>query len=116
MLVRSNAVAKGQVLTAFFPSRPRGNAFHAFSRSIAGVNVLVENFDKLGDNAVAFQRRHQPSVDKDRRFGFLEGAGKRNADVGVFGFARAVDYASHYRQLKLLYAWILFFPYWHVGA
>ena len=41
------------------------------------------------------------AVDVDRRHGLFERARQRDADVGVLGFAGAVDDAAHHRDLHL---------------
>ena len=62
------------------------------------------------------QRDRQPAIHIHRSFGFLEGAGQRNADVGVLGFARTVDYAAHHGDLHGFDAGMALFPLRHLLA
>jgi hypothetical protein len=38
--------------------------------------VVVENFNKFGDDPIALERFEQPSIDKDGRFGLFRCTGK----------------------------------------
>ena len=51
---------------------------------------------------------------KTGAFGLLEGAGQRDADVGVLALARAVHDAAHHRHLHLLHAGVALAPHRHL--
>ena len=80
-------------------------------------------FDIVGDHLLELCRRRRrraasppSSVDEHRRRRRLAGAGQRNADVGVLGFARPVDDAAHHRDLQRLDARIALAPLRHVAC
>ena len=62
---------------------------------------------------VALEGDGELAVDVDGRLGLFEGAGQGDADVGVLGFAGAVDDAAHDGQLQLFDAGVLLLPLGH---
>jgi len=46
-------------------------------------HILVEDGNEIPDQRASPESRGQPSIDKDRRFGFLSGSWKRDAYIGV---------------------------------
>src|SRR3984957_5937402 len=90
--------------------------FNRLPCRIVRVYILIENFDELGDNAVAFQRGEQASIHIDRSLGLLKRSGQGDADVGVFRFARAVDHTAHDGQLHLFHAHVAALPHGHLLA
>src|SRR6266581_859145 len=85
-------------------------------RRVALLDVVVENLQELGDDGVAPERELEGAVHEHGRLGLLEGAGKRDADVGVLALAGAVDHADHHRHLELFHARVLPFPHRHLVA
>src|SRR6267142_3289470 len=85
-------------------------------RRVALLDVVVENLQELGDDGVALERELEGAVHEDRRLGLLEGAGKRDADVGMLALAGAVDHAAHHRHLELFHACVLPLPHRHLVA
>src|SRR6185312_13077516 len=81
--------------------------------AVSPLNVLVEDDLELFDDMVALEGGEELAVDVDGGLGFLEGAGERDADVGVLGFAGAVDDAAHYRDVEPLDARIARLPFRH---
>ena len=65
-------------------------------------DVVLEDVDELGDEAVAAERPVELAVDEDRRDRVLERARQRDPDVGVLRLARAVDDAAHDRDAQVL--------------
>ena len=80
------------------------------------LDVLIQNRDELGDDLVALQRGEQAAIDVDRGFRFFEGAGQRDADVGVLRFAGAVDHAAHHGDFHFFDARVAVFPDGHLLA
>src|SRR5713101_1307480 len=87
-----------------------------FFLCVVRFNVVVENLDELGDNAVALQRGEQAAIYIDGSFGFLERSGQGNTETGVFRFAGAIDHAAHDRHLHLFDSGVTALPYWHLLA
>ena len=83
--------------------------------AVAFFDVVVEDGLELFDDAVAFEGGEEFAVDVDGGLGFFEGAGKGDSDVGVLGFAGAVDDASHDGELELFNAGVLLLPLGHGG-
>src|SRR6185312_11207951 len=81
--------------------------------AVSPLNVLVEDDLELFDDVVALEGGEELAVDVDGGLGFLEGAGERDADVGVLGFAGAVDDAAHDGELQLLDAGVGLLPLGH---
>src|SRR5260370_20126380 len=79
-------------------------------------NVVVENLDELGDNAVALQRGVHAAIHIDGSFGFFERSGQGNTEAGAFGFAGAVTHATHDRHLHLFGSRVTTLPYRHLLA
>ena len=78
------------------------------------VDVVLEDPDELGDEAVAAQRAIEAAVDEDRGDRLLERARQRDPDVGVLALARAVDDAAHDRDAQLLGARVRLAPDRHL--
>src|SRR6202023_1441204 len=53
-----------------------------FFLCVVRFNVVVENLNELGDNAVALQRGEQAAIYVDGSFGFLERSGQGNTETG----------------------------------
>lgn len=81
--------------------------------AVALLDVLVEDDLELFYDAVAFEGGEELAVDVDGGFGLLEGAGEGDADVGVLGFAGAVDDAAHDGEFELFDAGVLLLPLGH---
>ena len=79
-------------------------------------DIPVEDLLELGYYGVAVEGLVELAVDIHRGFGFFERAGETYTQVGVLGFAGAVDYAAHYCQLSVLDAGVLLAPLGHGGA
>src|ERR1700722_13156214 len=77
------------------------------------LDVLDDDLLEIGGDRRAAQGRGFLAVDEDRRGRRFAGAGQRNADVGVLGFARAVDDAAHHRDVEAFDAWIARLPFRH---
>src|SRR5262250_2325802 len=77
-------------------------------------DVIVEDLEELGHDAVALERELEGAVYEYGRLGLLEGAGQGDADVRVLALARTVDDASHHRDVQLLDACVLRFPHRHL--
>ena len=92
-----------------------GRATSRVSR-VPSVDVVLEDLEELGDDAVAAQRPIEPAVHVDRRLRLLERARQRDADVGVLRLARAVHDAAHDRDLHLLDAGVALAPHRHLLA
>src|SRR5947207_14844163 len=58
-------------------------------RGVALLDVAVENLEELGDDAVALEGELEGAVHEHGGLGLLEGAGQRDADVGVLEIGRA---------------------------
>ena len=63
--------------------------------AVAFLDVLVEDDLELFYDLVALEGGEEFAVYVDGGLGFFECAGERDADVGVFAFAGAVDDAAH---------------------
>src|SRR5215471_19643507 len=87
-----------------------------FRDGVALRDVIVEDLEELGHDAVALERELEGAVHEDGRLGLLEGAGQGDADVRVLALARAVDDAPHHRDVELLHAGILRLPHRHLLA
>src|SRR6266852_7983966 len=85
-------------------------------RRVALLDVVVENLQELGHDGVALERELEGAVHEDGRLGLLEGAGERDADIGVLALAGAVDHAAHHRHLELFHARVLGLPHRHLVA
>src|SRR6201747_2250468 len=81
--------------------------------AVALGNVVVEDDLELFDDVVSLEGHGEFAVDVDRRLGLFEGAGERDADVGVLGLAGSVDDAAHDGELELFDAWVLLLPLGH---
>src|ERR1051326_5888175 len=81
--------------------------------AVAAVDVLDHELLEIGRPRRAAQGRRLLAVDKHRRGRRLAGTGERNADVGVLGFARAVDDAAHHRDVEPFDARIARLPFRH---
>src|SRR6185437_4111284 len=103
-----------QKIVRSFTVRRKGCLYADELAAVALLDVLVEDFLELLDDAVAFERGEELAVDVDGGFGFLKGAGQRDADVGMFGFAGAVDDAAHDGELELFDAGVLLLPLRHL--
>src|SRR5262249_7255500 len=62
-----------------------------FRDGVALRDVVVEDLEELGHDAVALERELEGAVHEDGRLGLLEGAGQGDADVRVLALARTVD-------------------------
>src|SRR5215467_7069276 len=87
-----------------------------FRDGVALRDVIVEDLEELGHDAVALERELEGAVYEYGRLGLLEGAGQGDADVRVLALARTVDDAPHHRDVQLLDARILRFPHRHLLA
>src|SRR5215470_3526592 len=87
-----------------------------FRDGVALRDVIVEDLEELGHDAVALERELEGAVYEYGRLGLLEGAGQGDADVRVLALARTVDDTPHYRDVQLLDACILQFPHRHLLA
>src|SRR5882672_9370161 len=94
---------------------PNGAPLLAAAR-VALLDVVVEDLQEVGDDGVALERELERAVHEDGGLGLLEGAGQRDADVGVLGLARPVDHAAHHRDLQLLHAGEAVLPRRHLVA
>ena len=88
----------------------------AFFRAVAVPNVFIQNLLEVLDDGVAAESGHEAAVDVDGGFGLFEGAGERDADVGMLRFAGSVDDAAHHGKLEIFDARILGAPCRHAGA
>src|SRR5215469_3577150 len=79
-------------------------------------DVIVEDVQELGNDAVAFERELEGAVHEDRRLGLLEGTGQGDPDVRVLALARTVDDAPHHCDVQLLDAGVLRLPHRHLLA
>src|SRR6266481_4169131 len=86
------------------------------SNGVVGVDVVVENFDELGDNLVPLQCREEATIDVDGSLGFFGGARKRYSQARVLRFAGAIDYAAHHRDFHFFHASVANLPDWHLLA
>src|SRR5215468_12591861 len=87
-----------------------------FRDGVALRDVVVEDLQELGHDAVALERELEGAVHEDGRLGLLEGAGQRDADVRVLALAWSVDDAPHDRDIELLDARVLGLPHRHLLA
>ena len=83
------------------------------TRRVMRIHVLVQNIDKLGHNCVAAQSNGQLAIDINRRYGLFKCAGQRDAQIGVFGFARAIHNAAHHGDFHGFNARVAFLPARH---
>src|SRR5688572_9236915 len=107
-------------------SKPRSKAGRTFctSKRLDGDSLLAVflsdvAFDdrlELLRNTLAFESNRLLAVDIDRRHRHFAGAGQADADIGMLGFARTVDYAAHHRNAHVLDAGICALPQGHLGA
>ena len=81
--------------------------------AVAFFYVFVEDDLEFFDDVLAFEGGEEFAVDVDGGLGFFEGAGEGDADVGVLGFAGAVDDAAHDGELEFFDAGVLLFPLGH---
>src|SRR5499425_3945093 len=79
-------------------------------------DVIVEDLEELGHDAVALERELERAVHEDGGLGLLEGAGQGDADVRVLALTRTVDDAPHYRDVELLDACVFRLPHRHLLA
>ena len=84
--------------------------------AVVALHVVVEDDFELVDDVVAFESGGELAVDVDRGLGFFEGAGQRDADVGVLGFAGAVHDAAHDGELHLFNTGVELLPLRHRGC
>src|ERR1700731_2263321 len=80
------------------------------------LDVVVEDLQEVGHDVVALEGELERAVHEDRGLGLLEGAGQRDADVGVLGLAGTVHHAAHHRDLQLLHARVATLPHRHLVA
>ena len=73
----------------------------------AVIDVLDHHLLEVGGDRRSAQRAELLAVDEHRRGRRFAGAGQRDADVGVLGFAGTVDDAAHHRDVERLDAGIL---------
>ena len=85
-------------------------------RAVVRFDVLVQDADEVGDDGIALEGNEEAAVGVDRGFGFFEGAGERDADVGVFGLSGAVDDAAHDGDAQFFDAAMTVFPDGHLLA
>jgi cysteine synthase len=83
--------------------------------AVAVVDVLLHHRLEVVREGGATQGRGLLAVDEDRRRRRLAGAGQRDADVGVLGFAGAVHDAAHDGDIEGLDAGIGLLPFRHGG-
>src|SRR5439155_6232674 len=117
--MRSAAIWTGSPERAsLIASRKDGASWEALllRGGVAVLDVVVENLEEFGDDLVALESELERAVHEDGRFGFLEGARQRDADVRVLALARAVDHTAHDRDLQLLHTRLLGLPPRHLGA
>src|SRR6266508_841746 len=69
---------------------------------VTPVNVVVEDLEEVGDDGVALEGELEGAIDEHRGLGLLEGAGQRDADVGVLALPGAVDDAAHDGHAEVL--------------
>ena len=86
------------------------------ARAEALLDVVGNHLLELRSDRRTAEGRGLAAVDEDRSGGRLAGSRKRDADVGVLGFAGTVDDAAHHRDLEFLDARILLAPDRHVAA
>src|SRR5215831_20464417 len=79
-------------------------------------DVVVEDLQELGHDAVALERELEGAVHEDGRLWLLEGAGQGDANVRVLALARTVDDAPHHRDIQFLDACVLRLPHRHLLA
>src|SRR6185312_8275036 len=99
-------IARRPEAGALLRRRPRAVA-------VAALDVVDDDLLEVGGDGGPAQRGGLLAVDEDRRGRLLAGAGERDADVGVLGFAGAVDDAAHYRDVEPLDARIARLPFRH---
>src|SRR5215472_5090590 len=83
---------------------------------VAFLDVVVEEREEVADDGVALEGQPEGAVDVDRRLWFFKGAGKRDADVGVLGFAGTVYDAAHHGHAQILDAGVARLPQGHLIA
>src|SRR5262245_55373803 len=81
--------------------------------AVAALDVVDHHGLEVGGERRAAQGRGLLAVDEHRRGRLLAGAGQRDADVGMFGFARAVDDAAHHGDVEPLDARVALLPLRH---
>src|ERR1700691_1772440 len=80
------------------------------------IHIFVENGDEFRDDAIAFEGGEQASIHINRSLRLFERARQGYSDVGVLGFAGAVDYATHDGELHFFHTYIAAFPGGHLLA
>src|ERR1700739_1315831 len=75
--------------------------------AIALVDIIDHQRLEVGSDRRAAQGAELLAVDENRRGRGFAGAGQRNADIGVLGFAGAVDDATHGPELEACDAWMI---------
>src|SRR5258706_2524196 len=84
--------------------------------SVGRPNVFLDPLLELLGDSIALQRHGLHAVHIHRRYRTLARTGKRNADIRVLAFARAVDDAAHDRDVHVLDAGIALAPLRHLLA
>src|SRR5688572_3042734 len=89
-------------------SKPRNNAGRTFCTSdsfdrdlpfpVFILDVGLDDRLELFRDALALERHGLLAVDIHRRHRHFAGARQADADIGMLGFAGAVDYATHHRD------------------
>src|ERR1035438_6801648 len=96
---------------------PRSYEFLAHGRlPVVALDVAVEYLLEVGDDGIAVQRLQQLAVHIHRRLGIFECAWEADAEVGMLGFAWAVDDAAHDGEFQFFHAGILLAPLGHRAA
>src|SRR5712692_5632490 len=83
---------------------------------VAVLDIPIQDRDEFRNDVGSLERYHQTAVYVDGGLGLFECSGERDADIGVLGFAGAVDDAAHHRYLQLLDAGVALAPDGHLVA
>src|SRR5580704_9896249 len=100
-------------------SAPRADFFFVVglvSGGVVGFDVVVENFDELGYDPIAFEGGEQAPVHVDGGLRFFGGSRERNSEACVLGFSGTVYYAAHHSYFHFFDARVAFFPDGHLLA
>src|ERR1700737_4797368 len=104
------------------PPPSRGRRYGLFRRrwldasAVTLLDIIDHQRLEVGGNRRSAERAEFLAVDEHRRSRSFAGAGQRDADIGVLGFAGAVDDAAHDRDVERLDAGILRLPGRHLVA
>src|SRR5271157_1184292 len=79
----------------------------------SALDVIDDDLLEISGQRRAAERHGLFAVDKNRRGRLLAGARQRNADIGMFGLAWAVDDAAHHRDVEALHARVKRLPFRH---